>query len=50
VQHWASSLFTDTPSTPAPHLQLTISVDHAQSLAWSLVDGMAIVIRRPSEK
>jgi hypothetical protein len=48
VQHWTSSLFTDTSSTP--HLQLTISADHAQSLAWSLVDGMALIIRRPTDK
>ena len=49
VQYWTSSLFSDSSST-TPHLQLTISVDHAQSLAWSLVDGMAVVIRRPSDK
>ena len=50
VQHWAGSLFTDSSSTTTPHLQLTISVEHAQSLAWSLVDGMALVIRRPTDK
>ncbi|TKB94251.1 MAG: hypothetical protein E8D40_01810 [Nitrospira sp.] len=50
VQHWTSSLFTGTSSATTPHLQLTISADYAQSLAWSLVDGMAIVIRRPTDK
>jgi hypothetical protein len=49
VQHWTSSFFTESSSS-SPHLQLTISADHAQSLAWSLVDGMAVVIRRPSDK
>lgn len=50
VKHWASSLSMDHSSEPASHLQLTLSVDHAQSLAWSLVDGMALIIRRPADK
>ncbi|HEU4684130.1 MAG TPA: hypothetical protein VFS39_06490 [Nitrospira sp.] len=33
---------------PPPHLVLTLSEDRAQSLAWSLVDGMPVIIRRPS--
>jgi hypothetical protein len=48
VKNWASAISTGSSTTPA-HLELTVSVDHAQSLAWSLVDGMAIVIRRPAD-
>ncbi len=50
VRDWTSSLITDRSSVPTPHLRLTLSVDHAQSFAWSLVDGMALVIRRPTDK
>jgi hypothetical protein len=50
VKNWTSSLLTDSSSEPTSHLRLTLSVDHAQSLAWSLVDGMALVIRRPTDK
>ncbi|MDF0675868.1 MAG: hypothetical protein P0120_16270 [Nitrospira sp.] len=50
VKDWTSSLLTDRASEPTSHLRLTLSVDHAQSLAWSLVDGMALVIRRPTDK
>lgn len=50
VRDWTSRLFTDRSSEPTAHLRLTLSVDQAQSLAWSLVDGMALVIRRPTDK
>jgi hypothetical protein len=50
VKDWASRFLTDRSSEPTSHLRLTLSVDHAQSLAWSLVDGMALVIRRPTDK
>jgi hypothetical protein len=50
VRDWTNRLFTDRSSEPRSHLRLTLSVDHAQSLAWSLVDGMALVIRRPTDK
>jgi hypothetical protein len=50
VRDWTSKLFTDRTSESTAHLHLTLSVDHAQSLAWSLVDGMALVIRRPTDK
>ena len=33
-----------------PYLQLEISTEQAQSLAWSAVDGMASVIRRTADK
>ena len=41
---------TDRPATQAPHLRLEVSAEQAQSLAWSVVDGMALVIRRPTDK
>ena len=50
VKDWTSRILTDRSSESRSHLRLTLSVDHAQSLAWSLVDGMAVVIRRPIDK
>ena len=50
VKNRTGSLFADPSSAPNSYLKLTLSVDHAQSLAWSLVDGMALVIRRPTDK
>jgi hypothetical protein len=50
VRDWMSRFLTDRSSAPTSHLRLTLSVDHAQSLAWSLVDGMALVIRRPTDR
>ncbi len=50
MKDWTSGLLTHRSSEPMSHLRLTLSVDHTQSLAWSLVDGMALVIRRPTDK
>lgn len=50
VKDWATNLLTDRSSEPTSHLRLTLSINDAQSLAWSLVDGMALVIRRPTDK
>ncbi len=37
-----------SPSTPKPVvLRLTVSQETAQSLAWSVLDGMPLLIRRP---
>jgi hypothetical protein len=49
VKDWTSRLLTDRSSEPTSRLRLTLSIDDAQSLAWSLVDGMALVIRRPTD-
>jgi hypothetical protein len=49
LKSWISRIGTGQPSTSAAQLELTVSVDHAQSLAWSLVDGMAVLIRRSAE-
>jgi hypothetical protein len=50
VKNWTSMIGTDQPSTSAASLEVTVSVDHAQSLAWSLVDGMAVLIRRTADQ
>lgn len=48
--NWSSTIWSNQSSTSAAQLEITISVDHAQSLAWSLVKGMAVVIRRPADE
>lgn len=48
--NWSSTIWSDQSSTSATKLELTISVDHAQSLAWSLVKGMAVIIRRSADQ
>lgn len=50
VKGWTSRFLTDRSSKSISHLQLTLSANHAQSLAWSLVDGMPLVVRRPPDK
>src|SRR5512139_1196695 len=50
VRDWTSRLLMAGSSESTSYLRLTLSAEHAQSLAWSLVDGMAIVIRRPIDK
>lgn len=47
---WAGTVFSDQSSKQSGQLQLTLSADHAQSFAWSLVDGVAVVIRRASDR
>lgn len=42
---WGKQWFGDDESPP--HLRLSLSADHAQSLAWSMVDGMPFLLRRP---
>ena len=44
-QQWGSA----QPQVDAPTINLTLSGEQAQSLAWSSVDGMAVIIRRPAE-
>jgi len=50
VQDWMGQFFTDQPTESSSYLRLNLTADHAQSLAWSLVDGMAMVIRRSPDK
>ena len=50
LQNWGHSFFPDQASQQHPYLQLTLSANQAQSLAWSLVDGMSLVIRRVTDK
>lgn len=50
LERWSSSLIAGHPLQIEPSLRLTLSVEQAQSLAWSMVDGMALVIRRPTDE
>jgi len=49
-KNWADSFLSSSVSSAEPRLQLTLSNEQAQSLAWSLIDGMPVVIRRSTEK
>jgi len=46
---WRQHLGGVQSSSEAPTLNITLPSEQAQSLAWSTVDGMPVVIRRPSE-
>ena len=45
---WGSILWTGDKSPSPPSLELTVSLDHAQSLAWTVTEGMPFLIRRTS--
>jgi hypothetical protein len=47
---WIRSFVGEQAAQTEPFLQLTLSREHSQSLAWSLVDGMALVVRRPVDR
>lgn len=46
LQRWGEGLFSGATATADPSLRLTLSAEQARSLAWSLVDGMPLLIRR----
>ncbi|MCP9447558.1 MAG: hypothetical protein NNA22_08325 [Nitrospira sp.] len=52
LNEWASSLSRgeSSSSDPSPYLLLELSREQAQSLAWSAVDGMPLVIRLATDK
>lgn len=50
LKNWGDLVLKGQSAGQSPHLQLAVSVEDAQSLAWSLVDGMPLVIRRPTDK
>jgi hypothetical protein len=49
LKNWTSTIGTDQLSPSTAQLEITVSIDHAQSLAWSFVDGMAVLIRRSAD-
>lgn len=49
ILRWTASLSTDQPSLPSPYLRLEINAEQAQSLAWSVVNDMPLVVRRPAD-
>lgn len=47
ITAWWHAIGTGDLSPVTPLLHLTVTVDHAQSLAWTATDGMPLLIRRP---
>ena len=43
---WGFTLWTGDRPPSSPSLHLTVSSDHAQSLAWTVTQGMPFLIRR----
>ena len=43
---WGITLWTGDRPPSSPSLHLTVSLDHAQSLAWTVTEGMPFLIRR----
>ena len=48
MKDWALSRLSD-PRPTDPYLELTLVGYEARSIAWSLVDGMPVLIRRPPD-
>lgn len=46
VKSWSLILTTGNPPASVPTLRLTVTADHAQSLAWTTTKGMAFLVRR----
>jgi len=46
---WRQQLGGVQSPSEAPTISLTLSSEQAQSLAWSMVNGMPVIIRRPAE-
>jgi hypothetical protein len=43
---WGITLWTGDRPSSSPSLHLTVSLDHAQSLAWTVTEGTPFLIRR----
>jgi hypothetical protein len=48
LQGWTLALATGKGPTPQPLLHLIVDARHAQSLAWTVTEGMPFLIRRAS--
>jgi len=46
---WGNTLWAGDPSLSPPTLDLTVSLEHAQSLAWTVTEGMPFLIRRATK-
>ena len=46
IAKWWHAIWPEDPSSTTLQLDLTVSVDDAQSLAWMATDGMPFLIRR----
>lgn len=47
---WVHMLMTGEAVAPTPSLRLTLAPEKAQALAWTMTDGMSLLIRRTTDK
>lgn len=50
LKNWISALLSGNSLTIPPTIRLTIRTEEAQSLAWSVTEGMPLLIRRTTDK
>jgi hypothetical protein len=48
LSSWSITFWTGDKPPASPSLHLTVSLDHAQSLAWTVTEGMPFLVRRAS--
>lgn len=50
LQQWVTALIAGNSLTVPPTIRLTLGTEEAQSLAWSVTEGMPLLIRRTTDK
>jgi hypothetical protein len=50
LRAWMSGLATGTTKAARPSVRLTLASDQAQALAWTVTDGMPLLIRRSTDE
>ncbi len=50
LTNWITALLSGNSLTAPPTIRLTLGAEKAQSLAWSVTEGMPLLIRRTTDK
>lgn len=50
LRNWVTALLSGNSVTTPPTIRLTLRTEQAQSLAWSVTEGMPLLIRRTTDK
>lgn len=50
LRDWSASILTGNSVSAPPTIRVTLGTDQAQSLAWTVTEGMPLLIRRTTDK